>query len=69
LSPVRAFFLLRLPQPDTRSAAVLVDELAAGRFDRPPNLFGCAFSATELAMHGFKLAIEWRKGFTTFDCV
>jgi len=30
LLPARAFFLLPLPQPDTRAPAVLVDELHPG---------------------------------------
>jgi len=30
LLPARAFFLLPLPQPDTRAATVLVDELHPG---------------------------------------
>jgi hypothetical protein len=54
-----AFLLLALSQPYPWAATVLVDELYAGGFDRHPNFFGCAFTATELTMYGFESSNRW----------
>jgi hypothetical protein len=51
--------LLPLSQPDTRSAAILVDELYARGFQRHPNLSGCAFATAKLANRRFEPSNSW----------